>query len=377
MDYKTMSIEELEARQAQIVEEIDAPEANLDELEEEARSIKAELEERKAIEAQKAEVRSKVANGEGTVIPVLPKEERTVKTMEEIRNSKEYINAYANYVKTGDDSEVRALLTENVKGTIPVPEYIEGRVRTAWERSGIMDLVRKTFVQGNLKIGFEISASGAEFHTEGGEAVQPEELVLGIVTLVPQSIKKLIQISDEALDLTGSEFLDYLYDELTYQIIKKAEEYLVGLIADAPTTATADAVAVKELTVTALGVDTIANALGLLSAEATNPVVVTTRANWAALKSAAYNASYSVDPFEGLDVHFVGAAALGDASMIVGDFGVGAHANFPNGAEIQIKVDDRTDMASDLVNILGRQFVGLGLVANDAFVRVIVDSEGA
>lgn len=377
MDYKTMSIEELEARQAQIVEEIDNPESNLDELEEEARAIKAELEERKANETKKAEIRSAVAKGEGTVVKEIQKEERTEKTMEEIRNSKEYIDAFARYIKSGDDSECRALLTENVAtGTVPVPSIVEGRVRTAWENSGIMDLVRKTFIKGNLKIGFEISATGAVVHTEGGPAVTPEELVLGTVTLVPQSIKKLIQISDEALDMTGQEFLDYIYDELTYQIIKKAEELLFNAIITAPTTPTGQSVSVAEINSPALGIDTVVSALAELNPEASNPVIVTTRANWAAMKASAYNLSYAVDPFEGLPVYFTTQTALGNYALLVGDFGFGAHANFPNGAEIQIKVDETGDMDRDLVNILGRQYVGIGLVADKAFVRVN-PSEGA
>ena len=36
----------------------------------------------------------------------------------ELRNSEKYINAYAEYVKTGKEEEIRSLLTENVGGTI-------------------------------------------------------------------------------------------------------------------------------------------------------------------------------------------------------------------------------------------------------------------
>ena len=371
MEIKDMTIEEMEARKASIAEELDTPEADLDALEEEARAIKEELESRKAIEAKKAEIRSEVAKGEGTVIETIEVEERKVKTLTEIRNSEEYINAFANYIKTNDDSECRTLLSTNVQnGTVPVPEYIEGRIRTAWENSGIMSMVRKTFVRGNLKIGFEVSATGAIVHTEGGSPVEPEELVLGTVTLIPQSIKKLIQISDEALDLAGREFLDYLYDELTYQIVKKAEEELIALILNAPAEASAQGVGVPVAEAESLTMASIIAAEGLLSGEASNPVLITTRSAAAALKTEALSSHYAVDPFDGMSVVYVSQTVLGDAFGIVGDFGLGAHANYPNGAEIQIKFDDRTDMASDLVNILGRQFVGFGLVADKAFVKI-------
>ena len=93
MELKEMTAEELEARQAEIVMEVDSPEADLDALEEEIRAIKAELEERKAAETKKAEIRASVAQGEGKVVKKMEVEERKIPTMEEIRNSKEYIDA--------------------------------------------------------------------------------------------------------------------------------------------------------------------------------------------------------------------------------------------------------------------------------------------
>lgn len=370
MEIREMTVEELEARKAEIANDIDAPEADLDALEDEVRSINEELENRKAAETKKAELRAAVAKGEGATVKKFEEERKEVKTNAEIRKSEEYINAFANYIKTNDDSECRALLSENVDGIVPVPEYLEGYIRTAWERSEIMNLVRKTYVRGNLRIGFEVSASGAVEHTEGGPAIEPEELVIGTVTLIPTSIKKLIQISDEALDMAGREFLDWLYDELTYQITKKAEELLLAKILAAPETVSTDGVGVPVVEAEALTMESLINAEGLLSGEARNAVLVTTRAKAAALKVEALNKSYAIDPFDGLRVVYTSQTALGDAFGIIGDFGLGAHANFPNGAEINIKFDDRTDMAKDLVNILGRQFVAFGLVADKAFVKI-------
>lgn len=372
---KEMTREELEKRMSEIAVEIDDEEADLDALEEEAKEIKQELEERKTVETRKAEIRSKVALGAGSVVEKVIEERTEMPTNEEIRNSKEYINAFANYIKTNDDTECRTLLSENVDGVVPVPVYVEGRIRTAWENSGIMNLVKKTFIRGNIKIGFELSATGAVVHTEGSGPIEQEELTFGIVTMIPQSIKKWVQISDEALDLAGTEFLDYIYDELAYRIMQKAEEILIGLIANAPTEATATAVSVGEVSGD-LTAATVIEALGLLNSEAANPVIVTTRANWSALKVAALNANYAIDPFQGLPVYFASEAAMSGMSMVVGDFGFGGHANFPNGTEMQIKVDDKTNMTADLVNILGRQFIALALVAEKAFVRVVAGNGG-
>lgn len=193
MELKDMSIDELKERRSAIAVEVEAPEADLDALESEIRSINEELEHRAAEEAKRVEIRSAVAEGQGEVIETVKVEERKEMTLEEIRSSKEYIEAFANYIKTDKDDECRALLSTNATGgQVPVPTIIEGRIRTAWERNGLMNLVRKTYIRGNLKIGFELSATGAVVHTEGTTAPDEEVLTLGVVEMIPQSIKKWI-----------------------------------------------------------------------------------------------------------------------------------------------------------------------------------------
>ena len=376
MELKEMTIEALEERQAAIVAELDAPEADLDALEEEMRAIKEEKEARVAAEAQKAEIRAQVAQGEGTVVQTFTEEKREVKPMEEIRNSAEYINAFANYIKSGDATECRALISENAtNGTVPVPELVYDIVKTAWQREGIMSRVRKSYLRGNLKVGFEISGSDAATHNEGA-AVDEENLVLGIVELVPASIKKWISISDEALDLSGESFLQYIYDELAYRIAKKAADMLVAKIEACDTVSTTTCPSVQVVAASAVSVGLVAEALGKLSDDAANPTIMMNKATWSAFKSAQYANSYAVDPFEGYDVVFnntiksFDAATTGESFMIVGDLDQGALANFPNGEEITFKFDEMTLATSDLVRIIGRQFVGLGVVAPDAFVKV-------
>lgn len=382
MEIKDMTMEQLEERKAAIAAELDAPDADLDALEKEARDINEEIEARKKAENQKKEIRSKVAAGEGESLRNFAKEEKKEMTLEEIRSSKEYINAFANYIKTGDDSECRALLTTNaVDGTVPVPTIVEGRIRTAWEKLGILDLVKKTYVRGNLGIGFEISATGAVVHTEGGDAPDEETLTLGVVQLVPASIKKWITISDEAEDMGGEEFLDYIYDELTYQIGKKAVDVLIAAIAGSPATSSATAPAVPVITASAASMGLVAQAIGQLSDEAANPVVVLNKASWAAFKAVQYSGHFAADPFEGLPVYFNNSLpAIADADeedvwMIVGDFGVGAQANFPNGEQITIKRDDLSLAEADLVKYVGRMYAALGVVAPNAFVNVAIPEE--
>ena len=374
-EIRSISAEECEARLSEIKTEMNAEDANIEALSAEVDAIE---ERRKALitaEEQRKALADKVANDVTAPIIEERKEDQKMEAIE-IRNSKEYIDAFAEYIKSEDDTECRALLTENVSGTVPVPDMVYDIVKTAWEKEGIMSLVKKTYIKGNLKVGFEISADPAVVHTEGSGAVTEEDLTLGVVTLIPASIKKWISVSDEVVDMRGEAFLRYIYDELTYQIAKKSADSLIGLIVASPATSTSTAVGVPVESVASIAIDTIASAIGKLSDEASNPVVVMNKATWSAFKAVQYANGFSVDPFEGLPVVFnnslkaIASASSGDTVAIVGDFGHGAIANFPNGEGIAFKFDDKTDMTSDLVRILGRQYVGLGVVAPDAFVKV-------
>lgn len=383
-EIKEMSIEEVEARSAELDSMVETSE-NTEEIEK-ATEERALLNERKAelkdLEERKA-LSEELNKGAKPEIIEERKEERKMKDIKEFRNSAEYVNAYAEYIKSGNDEEVRSLLTQNVgeAGTIAVPDSVYDIVKTAWEKSNIMALVKKISVAGNMKVQFEISGGDAVIHDEGSGAVTEEELSLGVVSLVPVSIKKWISISDEGLDMRGQAFLNYIYDELTYRIAKKAESILIGKIAALNTTASANAPYAKKVKAGA-AVGTIAQALGQLSDEATNPVVVMNKATWSAFKAAQYANGYAVDVFEGLNVYFTSALpALSSASentvyAIVGDFGMGALANFPNGEAIQIKVDDKSNMKSDLVDVLGREYVAVEPIACGAFVNLTAPAVG-
>ena len=371
MENKT--IEELLERRTAIASEIEVDGADLDALEAEARSINDELERRKAVELEKAELRNKIADGEGETINNFKEEVHTM-TNEEIRASHEYNVAYANYIKTGKDDECRALLTEIVSGTVPVATYVADRISTAWNKLGIMALVKKTYVKGILKVGFEKSATAATVHTESTTAVTEETLELGAVELSPVSIKKWISVSDEALDLSGEAFLDYIVDELTYQIAKKAQALLISKITALSTTIATNAVSVGKIAANpAMG--TVAQALGTLSDDAANPVLIMNKGTWSQFKAAQYAGNFAADPFEGCEVFFdntlpVAATTTTDVYMIVGDPAIGAQANFPNGEEITIKRDDLSLAEKDLVKFVGRQYVGMGIIADKAFCLV-------
>ena len=306
------------------------------------------------------------------------KNERGEKKMEkEFRNSPEYIAAYAKAIK-GDDTDLRSLLTENAPtgGQVPIPTFAEERIRTAWETDEILNRVGKTYVKGNAKIGFEISGSDAVIHVEGTDAPDEETLELGVVELIPQSIKKWITISDEVLDMKDEEFIDYIYDELGHKIAKAAADIVVAKIKALPQTSSATTPAAAKITEAPSAI-TMVNAIANLSDEATNNVAIMNKLTWAAFKSITTGDGYPLaDPFAGLVVLFnnslkpYATAADGEVYAIVGDLATGFRANFPNGEEIRIKMDDLSLAEADLVKFVGRKYVALEAVAPGRFTLI-------
>lgn len=367
-------MEKLDAEDGEERESTEELEAKSNELMEERQALMAEI--KTAEEAIAEEKRAMEDVITKTEVKEIEKREEIKMTDMEIRNSEAYVNAYAEYLKTGEDAECRSLLTENGSGTVPIPEMVYDITKTAWEREGITARVRKAYIKGNLKVGFELSAGDATVHTEGGGAVSEESLVIGTVELVPMSIKKWLSISDEAMDLRGEAFIRYLYDELTYKIAKKAADELIAKIQACGTVSTTTQVGVPKLTASSVGVGTIAQAMAMLSDEAANPVVMMNKATWGAFKAAQYANDFDADPFEGLPVLFnntitaVSAATTGVTYAIVGDLDQGALMNFPNGEGIDFKVDELSQAEYDLVRIIGREFVGIGVVAPNAFVKI-------
>lgn len=360
MELNEMTVEMLEERKSAIVAELDNPEADLDALENEARAIKEEIEKRKDAEQKKTEIREAVASGVGEVVQTFSKEEKIMPTIEEIRSSAEYAEAFKNYIIKGDDAECRALLTTNASGTVPVPVIVEETVKTAWEKNDFLSRVTKTAIRGNLKSFFELSADGAYVHAEGTTAPTEESLTLGVITMIPATVKKWITISDEAVAMGGEAFLRYVYDEITYQIMKKLVALCVTDVTGANTTNGATAIGVpkvnKDPSVTA-----IPTAAANLSEDAENLCVVMNRLTEVEFISAYASGNFAVDPFAGLTKVYTSAlpafstASANAVYAIVGDLSA-IQVNYPEGEGVVIKYDDKSQAEKDMVKIVGRQY---------------------
>lgn len=374
-------IGKIQKRSAEISAAVEtAEEADVEKLNAEL----TENEERmKELEAKKAELEeaeknaADLQNGEANpaeVREVKIQREETKMPDKEVRNTKAYIDAFAKYIRTGKDAECRSLLTEVGGGQVPVPTFVDGVINHAWESDEIMSRVSRTQLKGILKVGFEMTAGEASIHTEGGDAVAEEALALGIVTLTPETIKKWVSFSDETQDYENAEnFLRYIYEELTHKILKKAADEAVAKITGSPAASSATAPAVSS--VTSSGIMDFVNARAQLSDEATNPVIIMNKASEPYYLSLAQAGNYAFDPFQGMPVLYNNSLPVADGTTtgtyaIVGDL-TAIRANCPDGLQPTFKYDDLTLATSDMVRVIGRLPIAIGVVKPFAFAKVV------
>ena len=376
-DLTEKSVEELEARQAEIAGletegvETDEIEARANELE----AIKAELEARKAAAAEKLAAEQAVAEGAGEV----KEEKREEKKMEvsEIRNSQEYLDAFANYIRTGNDSECRTvLLSKNApaSGQLPVPDMLEGIIKTAWEKNDFLNHIKKTYFRGNLRVPFELSATGAWKHVEGTTGLTEEEITIGIVNIVPANIKKLVRVTDECIAMGGEEFINYIYTEVAYRVLGELTNEIIDYIDDLSTSNSSSAIGIPKVKV-APGVMVLRNAATNLSEEATDLCVVLNRLTEANFNTAYASGQFAINPFDGFTKVYTSelpaydAASENDMYALIGDLKA-IQANYPEGEGVVIKWDDLSEAEDDIVKVVGRQYAGFAVTAPGRLVKL-------
>ena len=377
-EIKEYSMEQIEKREAEIKAEIDNADAS--KLEELVNEHKA-LEERKAVLVEETEKRradmKAVIEGAGTVVtkPV----EKETRSLESVKASQEYVDAFAEYLKTGSDAECRSLLTDLVDGgSVPTPTVIDDFINTAWERANLVSRVRRTNIKGTAKYPFEYSATGASVHKEGAAAPDEETLVLGTVSVEPEMLKKWITISDEVLALKGQAFLDYVYDEIEERILEAADAAIVAAIKAAPEAATKTAAGVRVLS-QSFDAFTIFAAQAELVAAARNPVAIMNRKTYfntfMSLADTAGRPIYNVVSENGRPTYYINGVevifdnTLDEDELIVGDLN-GIIMNLPDGQEVSFVTDPYSLAEKDLVKIVGKMYAGFAVVRDGYFCYV-------
>lgn len=389
---ENMTTNELIERRTAIGEEcMTATGEALDALETELDNINTELETRKAAEEKRQNIRATVAAGAGEVVTEIKEERKTKMTFEEMRGSDRYLNAFVNYLKTGRDTECRGIMTElagenigETDGVLPVPVLVDNMIAESWNRSRLIARVRRTNLKGVVRFPFEASSTGASVHAEGADAPDEETLILGNVTVTPTTLKKWITITDEVMSLHGQAFLDYIWDEIEQKIYELADTAIVNLIATASTTVGTDAVSVAQVSAGA-GATAIFAGLAELADGASNPVAIMSKPTFFNTIMSAVDDNnrpiFNVVSDNGRPAYYANGvevilnSSVTDDTVIVGDLS-GIVANFPDGDTVRFVNDPYTLAAEDRVKIVGKMYVGLGLIRDKYFAVVTITDEG-
>ncbi len=358
MEIKEMQMEDIQRRMCAIETEIETDGADLEALNAEVDQLN---ERAAAIEARansEKELRAKVAGLNVKPVEVIEEKEERKENME-MEKRAQLEDALAEYLKGRATPEQRAMLlsTNATNGTVKVSDIVDDYIWTDWDKSSILSRVRKVYVQGNYSVGYEVSATGAVEHTEGANAPTEETLTLAYVNFVAKYFKKWIRVSDTVLALKGRAFLDYLFDEFGHQLAVALENAVVAEI--------------EASTLSASVTNPIDNTAAMagfaaLSDEATNPVVIISKANYAAIMNARTTAGAKIeDPFNGMEVLFNNTVT----GMLVGDLD-GVVANFPEGEDFKFIVDETSLAEQDLVKIVGKILAAIHLVRPNGFAVV-------
>lgn len=215
MDFTEMTIDELNERRAAIREQLDLPEADLDALEAEARSINAELENRKAAAAKAAETRAAVAAGDG----------ETIETFEEVEERKEEMYAVdsVEYRDAWTKNIARMPMTEEERSALSAAANVIPKmtIDAVWDRLvkpaellGKVDVTQfPNYVRFPVATTNNAASSGAV-----GASITESSDVIGYVDLIPNEYVKLLTVGADIDHMAVPAVHDWIVDNLVGQI---------------------------------------------------------------------------------------------------------------------------------------------------------------
>lgn len=229
MEFKDMTVEELEARRVQIGEEVEKDGADLDALEAEIKGIKAELEARKTEATKKAEIRNAVASGAGTVIKEVPTEERKMEEIKYNAQSPEYRTAWLKNIAQRDGQKIFGEMTEVEQRAFTFTTANSGAVVPTETMNRIVELVESMApmyddaTKSGMVKGFGVPrhkaiVAGDAAATDEGVANADEQDTFDLLALDGVEIKKHVEITRKMQWQSIDAFEAWLTDHIARRI---------------------------------------------------------------------------------------------------------------------------------------------------------------
>ena len=217
MEFTSMTVEELEARLAQLPDEIEKDGADLDALDAEFKGITAELDARKAAAAKKAELRAAVATGAGSVIAEapqtpIPTEERKMFKIDSI----EYRDAWTKKIIGRELNEEERAALGAAGAVIPTMT-----VNAVWDK-----LTAKTELLGKVDVSQfptyvrfpKATTKAAATGQAVGTTITESSDVIGYVDLIPNEYVKLLTVGADIDHMAVSAVHDWIVNNLVESI---------------------------------------------------------------------------------------------------------------------------------------------------------------
>lgn len=379
----------------------DAPDAgddgqrSIDEIEQDAKDILAEQRriaeiiseknEEARKEAEKRKALEDIKGGKKDLRGIeKTKEKDKMDKLGEMLRSRDYAEAYADLLRTGDNARFQQRantilgtdLTASTAGSkIPVPEVLANAIQTAWDENGqLLAECTRLSVNGVLHVPYEASTTDAVVHVEGSAAPDSENIQIGKVTIEPQTIKKWVLITDEYTTMDAIDFLGYVGREIAYKIMDLLETQIV-------TAVTGAAAPFAAAVTTAPAFDAFFKGLAELGDTAKNPIIVMNRKTYfnsiMTLVDGANRPIYDIVSANGKPDYMINGvrvvfsdaldeAAAGKTWAIVGDFS-GVTVNFPGGQDVSTITDPYSLAEQDILKIVGKLFAGVGVTGPEHF----------
>ena len=221
MEIREMTIDQIEERKTAIVAELDNEGADLDALEEEMRSLNAELEERKANEAKKAEIRGAVATGEvGEVVKKFEEEKKVMERNFDI-DSAEYRTAWLkNLMGKELDVEERTAIT----GTDAIPTDTLNKIVNVLKENALLGKIDLMQIPGYVKIPIYATNNEANWTSTASDS----EDAIGSITLQPKQLIKTIEVPATVDKMSISAFEQYITEALANKIESALQKAVIA-----------------------------------------------------------------------------------------------------------------------------------------------------
>lgn len=227
MNINEMNIEELRARSAEILAELDtANEERAIQLETEATEINARMAELKALEERKANARALAAGATGKVIERTKEDKMPTYT----RDSQEYRSLWLRALQGAQlTAEERASLTSDTsEAGYAIPTITENRIfENLVQVAPLIGEIELLHIPGNVAIVFEDTVNDATIHTENA-AMTPANDTIGRIMLTGFEMCKILTISAKMSMMSIDAFESWIVSNLSRKLAERIENFIVN-----------------------------------------------------------------------------------------------------------------------------------------------------